>query len=724
MNVVTIASIALGVLILIGFLLGIWRSWKKSLIRLSLLIFSFVCAMLLSSKVSELLMDKYVDGLVISIFGQTIDIESIVGEVVGDLLTEGSALTIFATAVLNIFLRLIAFLILFASFMIVTLIIYFIIVAIMSGRQKSRSVGTLRTRGWERLIGGFVGVLGSLVVCLALFTPVFGIMNVCDKFLAQSNTENASAFTTSQICGKFYTESKEIGQVESYLQKYDKLRKEYKSSFAGFMLTYTGMDALGKTTFNKLSTVTYKGLTVNFTDECVNIGSVYNIYKKSFVENKFNLAEEESVDAIQKIYSIAKKSEVMKSVIVDIVPKMAGKWTNGEKFIGMELPVTGDAKELVVDLLSVFKSADFVVVDRNISVTLDAIRVANKYGVIRSINDGAEIVDVIDKGNFVEDEIKTLSVSSDMKRVLPNILTTTVKIAYKSVLEDPANKLDQEFSQEELAAIVWTDESRIAQTIVTNIFKLFDTEDVVESLDEFGVVIDSARESKILSKPVKILMTDYIDLKVTGLSDSVKTTILDAIEENWDSETYSYTSLFETVQTTAKVAENIGNMNFTDIPLDEMLETDADGKVKDTILQAVESGAIKDLVADEKKAEVYEDMITGILQKDDLNSENVKDDLKAGQVVADIINKSNDENSMFGEDKQTEADQAVEDITSSSAVMEILDAEAEKGESSTVKEYIDNMNESDKTAFENAIKAMEESSERDTLAKLFGVTFE
>jgi hypothetical protein len=299
-----------------------------------------------------------------------------------------------------------------------------------------------------------------------------------------------------------------------------------------------------------------------------------------------------------------------------------------------------------------------------------------------------------------------------------------VKIAYKSVLEDPANKLDQEFSQEELAAIVWTDESRIAQTIVTNIFKLFDTEDVVESLDEFGVVIDSARESKILSKPVKILMTDYIDLKVTGLSDSVKTTILDAIEENWDSETYSYTSLFETVQTTAKVAENIGNMNFTDIPLDEMLETDADGKVKDTILQAVESGAIKDLVADEKKAEVYEDMITGILQKDDLNSENVKDDLKAGQVVADIINKSNEENSMFGDDKQTEADQAVEDITSSSAVMEILDAEAEKGESSTVKEYIDNMNESDKTAFENAIKAMEESSERDTLAKLFGVTFE
>ena len=724
MNVVTIASIALGVLILIGFLLGIWRSWKKSLIRLSLLVVSFILAMLLSPKISEILMDKYVDGLVISIFGQTIDIESIVGDVVGDLLTEGSALTIFATAVLNIFIKLIAFLILFVSFMIVTLIIYYVIVAIISGRRKSRSVGTQKTRGWERIIGGFVGVVGSFVICLALFTPIFGVMNVCDKFLEQSNSDSASAYNASQICGKFYTENKDIGQIEGYLKKYDDLKKEYKNSFAGFMLTYTGIDALGKATFNNLSTVTYKGLNVNFTDECVNIGSVYNIYKKNFVENKFNFAEETSVEAVQKIYNIAKNSEVMKSVIVDLVPKMAGKWTSGEKFLGMELPVSGDAKEIVVDLLEIFKSKDFAVIDKNFNVMLDAVRVANKYNVISEINSGAQLVDVIDKEKFIADEVNTLAVSSDMRRVLPNVLTTTVKIAYKSVLEDPANKLDQDLTQEDLALIVWNDESKIAQTIVSNMFKFFDTKDVIDCLDEFGEVVDASRESKILSKPVKILMTDYINLKVTGLSSSVKGVILDSFENNWEIEAYSFTNLFTTVQTTAKVAENAQNMNFTDIPLGKLLESDTEGKVKDTIQQVIDAGAFKDLVGDQKKAEIYEDLIISVLAKEELNSENVKTDLDAGQVVADIINKSNENNSMFGEDKNAEASSAVETLTASEPIMDVLSAEAEKGDSSSVKEFINGMNENDKIAFENVIKDMEESSERDTLAKLFGVTFE
>ena len=724
MSIVTIASIALGVLILIGFLFGLLRSWRKSLIRLSLLIFSFVLALILSPKIAELLMSKYVDGLVVSFFGQTIDVESMIGEIAGDLLYEGSALTNFATAILSIAIKLVAFIIIFVSLMIVTLLIYFVIVAIMAGRQKSRSVGTLKIKAWERLIGGGVGVLGSFVICLALFTPIFGVMNVCDKFLQSGKDNVASAYNHSQICGKFYTENKQIGQIESYLQKYDDLRKEYKSSFAGFMLTYTGLDALGKTTFENLSTVTHKGMRVNFTDECVNIGNIYNIYKSNFVESKFDLATETSVDAVQKMYNIAKNSEVMREVVVDIIPKMSSRWINGETFIGIELPVTGDFKEIVVDLLGVFKTAEFSVLDKNINVTIDAIKVANKYGIISDVNSGVELIDIIDKGDFVKDEINTLSASSDLRRVLPNMLTTTVKLAYKSTIGDPEDKLDQEFTQEKLAEIVWSSEADISQTIVTNMFKFFDTKDVIDCLDEFGLVIDEARNSKILSKPVKVLMTDYINLKVTGLNDDVKTVILDAISQNWEVESYSYTTLFTTVQTTARVAENVGSMNFTDIPLEEMLKNDTDGKVKDTIQQAINAGVFKDLVGNGDKAEIYEDLISGVLAKEDLNSENVKVDLEAGQVVANIMNKSNEDNSMFGDDKDAEASKAIEDLTSSSPVMEVLGAEADKGESSTVKSHIKTMNDADKEAFVNAIKDMEEGENRNTLAKLFDVTFD
>ena len=725
MNLMIIISFALGALLFIGILFGLLRSWQKSLIRVSLVVLSFVVALLLAPKIASGLMTKYVDGLVLSIFGQTINIESIIGEIAGDLLSEGSTLTNFATAILNIIVRLVAFLIVFIALLIVTLIVYYVISAIMSSRQKSKSVGKVKPKAWERLVGAAIGLVGSLVICLALFTPVFGVMNVCDKFLETETKNTASAYNSSLVCGKFYTENKQIGKVESYLEKYEKLRNDYKKSFAGIVFTYTGIDAIGKATFNNLSTVTHNGLTVNLTDECVNIGKVYNIYKDSFVKNKFDLSKNETVDSIQKMYNIAKNSEVMKGAIVEYIPKMSTKWASGEKFLGAEIPVQGDLKDIVVDLLVVYDTEDFSTLDKNINITFEAIKIANEHEIISSVNGGAEILDVLDNGTFVKDEINNLSSSADFRRVLPNVLTTTIKIAYKSVLDDPGTKLNQEFTQTQLAEIVWNDEAEISQTVVSNMLSFMDTENVVDCLTDFGEVIDSSRQSKILSKPVKILMSDYIDVKVTELNESARTVLVDSLkDENWNSSSYSYRNLFRTVQTTAKVADNKEGTKFTDIPLDTMLEGDTDGQVKDTIQKAVDAGVLKDLVDDNKKAEVYEDLITSVLDNHK-PGESVEKDMKAGQVVTDIINNSSADKSMFGENKNDEAASAVNNLISSGSVMDVLDAEAQKveaSESSSVKSYIDTMNDADKAAFENAINNMEAGDNKNTLATLFGVT--
>lgn len=728
MGIITIVSIALGVILLIGVLLGVWRSWQKSLIRAGLLLVSLVGALLLSSKIAEVIMASYVDGLVLSIFGMTLNFEAMIGNIAGDLLGEGSALTNFASAILNIAIKLLSFLVVFVVLFVVTLIVYYIIVAIMASRQKSRSVGKAKPQTWERLIGGAVGVLGSLIVCLALFTPVFGIMNVCDKFLEQGNANSAGAYNSGLVCGKFYTEDKQIGQLESYLEKYDNLRKEYKTSFAGLVFTYTGVDALGKTTFNSISTVNHNGLNVNFTDECVSFGSAYNLFKENFIKNKFDLATSESVEAIQKLYNIAKNSDVMQSIIVDLVPKMSSKWISGEKFLGMDIPVSGDMKEVMLDVLKVFNTSEFNVLNKNINVLLDVIRVANNHNIVDAVNRGDNILDVIDNGTFVKDEINTLSESSEFRRVLPNILTTTIKLAYKSVLDEPGDKLNQEFTQTQLAEIVWTEEANVAQKIVSNMFGFFETEDLVDCLDDFGAVIDDARNSKILSKPVWVLMKDYIDVKA-GLSDEVEPIIMDALsEENWKSSSYSYTNLFKTVQVTAKVAKDLEEIKFTDIPLEELLENDDEGLVQETIENAISAGLLSDLVGDETKAKVYEDMVLTVLDKSSgENPVSIPTELRAGQVVVDIINKSNESSSMFGEDKNIEASTAVTSLSESKAVMEVLATEAEKveiGQDSTVKTYIDNMNEADRIAFENAIKAMDEGVSQDTLAILFGITLD
>lgn len=732
MNIVTIASIVLGVLLVIGFLLGFLRSWKKSTIRFGMFVACFFIALLLSSKISETLMNKYVNGLVVSLFGQTIDFGSIVGDIAGDLLGEGSALTNFATALLNIFIKLIAFLVLFLSLMLVTLIIYYIIVAIMAGRRKKKSVGDSKPVWWERLIGGGIGLVSVLFLCIALFTPVFGVMNVCDEFLKSEDSGGAAVAAAyvdnSFVCGKFYTEDEKIGKIEGYLEKYDKLRNEYKHSFAGVMFTCTGVDALGKTTFNKLSTVTQNGVKVNFTTECVNIGNIYNIYKTNFVEDKFDLSTEKSVNASKSIYNIAKNSEVLRSVIVDLVPKMADKWTSGEKFLGMELPVSGDLQEIVIEILGVFNTNDFEVIDRNINVAFDAINVANKHGIIADVNAGASVLDVIDRDNFVEDELNTLATTPEMKRALPDVMVTTIKVAYNSVIDsEPSEPLEQDFTQEQIADITWNDEANRMQTIVTKMFEFFDTKDIINNLTNFGIVIDTARQSKVISKPVQILMYDYINLKVGDINSNAKNILLSAIKDSWGEENYNYTSLFATVETTAKVAKNLENSSLTDMTKSLEIVKNND-ELKDTVKNAIDSGVIKDLVNDDTKAGVYKDMVNSVLDSTDENL-NVNDELKAAQVVSDIINKSSStegsESSMFTgttqEEKNQEAKTSVEALAKSNAIMQMLETENAKP-NSAVNNYVENMNAEDKLAFQNAIAGLEDSNpNKSKLETLFGV---
>lgn len=731
MNIIVIVSIALAVLLLIGFLFGFWRSWKKSLIRSGFILVSFVVSLFLTSKISKFLMSKYVNGLVVSFFGKTFDFEQIAGSVSKDLFYEGSALTNLATALLNIVIKLASFLILFLALYIITGIIYLIISAIMSSKKRKESIGTEKVKIWERFIGSGIGIISTLVFCMVLFTPVFGVMNVCNKFLKQDTNNSVSAYNeTCLVAGKFYTDNSNIGKVESYLEKYEKLSKSYKTSFAGIVFRFTGVDAAGRGLFNKLSTVNQNGLTVNLTEECVNVINIYNIYKENFVEEKIDLSKESDVEALQEIYGAAKNSEVLRTVIVDIIPNMASKWTNGEKFIGMDIPVSGDMKEIMVDVLEVFNTKEFSILDRNISVMFDSIEVANKYEIISSINNGKGFLDVIDTDGFVYEEIKTLSSTPELKKQLPEIMTTTVKLAYKSAISDPGTKLDQEFTQEKLAQISWENESNLTQTIVTRMFKFFDTEDVIDCLTDFGVVIDTARKSDILSRPVKILMFDYIDIKVENLGNS-KLTILNSINNNWDNQNYKYEDLFATVEMTAKIAKNKDSLEMSDMKdtIKSLIENDTSGLVKDTIIESINNGAINSLIDDESKAEVYKEIMLEIVEETD--SSTVDQDLQAGQVIVDIINNpKTKEGSMldnYGNEECTSEEKAeivIETLISSDNIMNVLDDEAtkvENGQKSEMKDYINNLSDSDKTALNLAIGKMNnDNPNKQTLSKLFG----
>ena len=736
-GIITIVSIVLGVLLLIGFLIGFIRSWKKATIRAGILLGCFLLALLLSSKVAALLISKFVKGLVLTAFGFTVDFEQIASEIAGDmssdLLADGSTMTKFATALLNIAVRMVSFIAIFLVLAILSLIVYAIVVAIVSSKNKKKAVGNVQQKGWQRLIGGAVGVVGALIVCLALFTPVFGVMNVCDKFIStDSNTATAAAYSgQSYVGGKFYTDNDKIGKIEGYMQKYYDLRNEYKNSFAGIVLTYTGVDAIGKGTFNNLSTVNQDGLNVNLTQECVTMANVYNAYKENFVENEFDITTNKGVDALKNMYTAAKDSEVLKSLVLEVVPKLAERWEEDRAYLGIKIPVTGDLKDLTLDLIEVFNTDSFDVVDENVQVMFEALKVANNNGVIAAAKESENIADAIKEGTFVKDEILTLAQSSKMKQVLPDVINTVLGIAYREAVGGTDELTKPELTQQQLANINWNKEAESMQKIVTDIFEIVDSTNLTNDLGNIGGILDASRSSLILSQPVHKMIYDYVDNKVedSQLGDA-KQTLLTSIEDDWDDETYSYETLFDTISTTAQIAESLNsdmqNMDFTALTetIENLIKNDTEGNVKDTILTAIETNnVLENLIEDATLAQAFKDMIVTVVNG--TTAATVDKDLLACQVIVNIISHP----STGGESVLTKypvdpnsdvtsADIMIETLTNSEVVMGLAITEADKV-SSPIKTYTNALSASDKTAIGAAIDKLETGTNKTALQKLF-----
>ena len=121
MNTMTIVSVVLIGLLLIGFLLGFARSWKKSLVRFGIIVGCIILSILLTNVFPKMIMSNYVNGLVVTIFGFSVDFEQLANEVLGDstfvtdLFGSNSVTTKVATAFMTVVVNLIVYIVIFVS---------------------------------------------------------------------------------------------------------------------------------------------------------------------------------------------------------------------------------------------------------------------------------------------------------------------------------------------------------------------------------------------------------------------------------------------------------------------------------------------------------------------------------------------------------------------------------------------------------------------------------
>lgn len=698
MTTMTAISVILIGFLIFGFLIGVARSWKKSLVRFSIVVGCILLSILLSNLGSNIIMKNFVNGLVINLFGLSVNFEEMVYEMIGDttvvaeLLGPESVTTKVATAFMNVVVNLLSFIIIFVILFFISFIIYAIVSIIVTVRKKSNPENIKPVKLWERLIGGGIGVVGILLFCMVIFTPIFGIMNICDGFVEKDSKQTANAINYSSYvsAGLYNNTNNKINKVETYIDEYVKLKDEYESSFAGIAFKYTGIDFIGRKAFDSLSSVKVQGLKFDFVDECVCIIKFYNQYKKTFVKTTFDIVKTESFNNAKELYALTTDSEIMRSYVVELVPKFAERWKEEDKCLGIEYPIQGELKNVSKLALNVFNTNSYNQIDLNINIVFEMIEVANKNDAIKNHREGVPLENIITVSDtFVKDEILIMSKSARFRTEMPTMMTKMIEFEYKKMIGEPGDKLT--VPNVDAEKVDWAKEADIMQIITNNMVNVYlETKEnnsskiLRNNLTEIGIAMDKARESAIISESFRVFILDYINSSKFNMKQSVKDYATELIEKNWYDTNYRFKDSFETLEETSKMVENFDNMNLELIKQD-LKNIIKDKESKEALTKALQNGILKDTIGSETtNSKIMNELLLSFMEIDSSNEDvdsEVNKAVVSSNEIRDLVNASQTEEKKFEysgeteEEKKQDSKQMMENIASSKVIMNAIEKE-------------------------------------------------
>lgn len=778
-------SIGVLVFLLIGFLIGFVRSWKRSLARFCINLGVLLCSLFLAPVIALPIINTFTHGSTFSGFGFTFDISVILSDALGqdvkdDLaLAEGTTNALF-TSILHVLINIVLFLIMFILFSILALIIYWIVCGVIGHKRKKQGQEKVKPRVWQKFIGAGIGFVTMGVIFFAFLTPVFGVMNVCNKFIENraqtSNTQVASALSSENLMGGrlYFTDNQQIGQVETYLSKYDEIKSAYDKSPAGVVFNALGISKLGGFAFEYLTTTEHDDLKLNLTNEVVVIARAYDIYREDFVEKSFDITQERSVEDVQKLYNTVQSSEIVKEYMKDLLPVLCQRWSNGEKFMGFELPVQDNFKGLISAILEVFNTKNIDRVNANVNAIFETVKVLNKDQTLEKIvNEKMDFIDYLEwceeenakQANKPEDQrqykrviydlMVKLGSTTELKNSMPKIFNEVIKVLCEEVVGGDKDKIENDFknntlTNDQLAQIVIEDEANILQAITDRIVTVLDTlnsdsenktDMLINNIATIGEVIDYARQSRMLNTPLKTFITEVVGSSTLGLDSNIAKTMQDLITDKWTDTQQSYKNLFKAIQTTLSVVKDLseGVDNLKDLDEDKLKDvlggvvSSVDSEtVSDILDNVVGSGSLGgDLQMSKETLEDVSSVVGDLLESvkknstnadGTLNEESLAKDAKAVKELLDVVQSAKDGNFNLGSDEEVtqKAEQVVDALVDSDSIMDMLEsATTQEGEDKKpLKKYFEELqkNSGDDNSSYNAVKdAVQETI--DELAK-------
>lgn len=202
-NYFTVGVIAISALcVILGVLLGLFRGFSRSVVRLILVAASAVAAWLLRPIISKWLMALEVGGS---------SINGLIEQAISGAENVPQSVVTLAYALIEILIGLVAFLVVFLVLKLLTYLILFPIIKIFLGREKK-----------GRLLGALVGLIQGVFVAFVLCVPFTGIIGELNNisqidFSALSSSESSETTEQNPVKEAFAQIGLDESTIEDYL---------------------------------------------------------------------------------------------------------------------------------------------------------------------------------------------------------------------------------------------------------------------------------------------------------------------------------------------------------------------------------------------------------------------------------------------------------------------------------------------------------------------------
>ena len=436
-SVTTYLYIGFGVMILLGFGIGLLKGLFRTLVDLGFTVINLIASTFIAIGTAKSIATPSTISEALNAFVQTIGADAATLETINDIQmilnnpeANAKALNLIVALVAVIILPLV-FLAVFLALGLVLKIPKLLIELLIIPKAKNWGL---------RFAGGGVGIVCNIISLIITLMPLVGYLNYANDTFEMLKSEPIIAVEADGSQGGIIlVEDEQIGDGEGETANsgsaldatIDSILSVTKPLTDNFILK-TVQNVGGRALFETLTTIQVDDTTVSLSNE-TKCG--IQIYKEiGHFTVPFEQYGSEQVESLTRIEQIINEAEFMPSLIANTLSFVATEWDAGRDFMGITKPTIGtELQEGLDNVIHVLASSTKDTFKEDVTTVTGILKECINDGVISTAIEGdpGKVIEMLDESDIISDVLVALHKNERLRPTIPGITKGIINYIYK-----------------------------------------------------------------------------------------------------------------------------------------------------------------------------------------------------------------------------------------------------------------------------------------------------